>query len=1162
MGLPEISQVQQYLNQLSYPAGTADGRLGPKTREAIKAFQRDFNLPVTGRPDGALLSALRVAAAAAAKTETTAPAARNPERSGGFASLDGFDLPHGDYRSGIEDPGLTGISVGECEAQCASDDRCRAYTYNTVRRVCILKDSVPQPAPFAGATSGIKLATAPAPAASGTTAQQDTGGNSDTGGEDLTAWLRVHNPKALQVTASSSGWGANNSKVVDGSTEGDYHVWNHTLNGPDEWLQVDLGAEYTLTGVEVSNRNNKKFAARLNGAVVELRDAAGNVVVAFDPINGARDGSKHVYTAAKTARFVRIRHSNQHLHVTEVRVFGFPAEASSVARSASPDSGNADASGSASSPDPVTPGAVSVRTTAATYAPWEPIEVEFERAPGNRLDWVTIVQKTKDRQYKPPDTARRMLFRPPDGEVKPWAQLDGETTGSRILDGLGEGEYEVQLYARPKNPTVGEIVARYTFSVVSAPDHESAGILPEPKAVSLESGPSPSWPEPGQAGSWLAYNTCEMARGITRTITYHALLDISGETTATAELILNWMEGVAVRMSGTFEPKTQKLVLEASEWIRQPYRAVPPPRLVLTLDESGLRLSGELLNAEGCSAFEAYKFLRDSRPVNERGLVPVYAKYQRAAVNDTNCTRFANWLINGGSVEMQKVEVPLQVIDGEAFYKFAGKTFDDWTYEDAVLFEQFFSKCMSFLPTSRNVAALSLHDQAMRARTQVSNFLRVKRVTDQIGGGVYSSLFSFSTNYSVIVSMRIARQYAERTVAEAKSMSGTTENRRRIKQLMAHIDGQFGPYAGLPAEQAKRYVTALQEQDRRMVAEQARAALAQAEAELQRLQDTADASEKLSGLTALYQGRSAVEELLNPADRLALRSRVMEAQRAAAEEAIGNKMAALAALPVDEAAFAGIDAAEDELQPTLSLLIDRLAENYRAAIEKKRHETLVQLVKARVALLSTYSADRAGLEHSARWPAKFTETFSAFSETREYKDAMRQFGRSRNQLLLDALPKFEDESKAAYAQSGKAGVEAVLATYLSWEGDDGLPAYLEYQFVTDGFQDAPPPPPTSPGPEGLQETESKLKDLYQEHRTLEDRKQTTESDLDRLEAERVEADREVERLTKDAEQSRLRAERSRLIADALEDGEQGCKVLKSLCDQGDDEACEAVAFGC
>ena len=55
------STIQVALNALGYGAGPVDGAMGPRTRAAIEAFQRDEGLEPTGTPDTALAAALRTA---------------------------------------------------------------------------------------------------------------------------------------------------------------------------------------------------------------------------------------------------------------------------------------------------------------------------------------------------------------------------------------------------------------------------------------------------------------------------------------------------------------------------------------------------------------------------------------------------------------------------------------------------------------------------------------------------------------------------------------------------------------------------------------------------------------------------------------------------------------------------------------------------------------------------------------------------------------------------------------------------------------------------------------------------------------------------------------------------------------------------------------------
>ncbi|MFZ2148952.1 MAG: peptidoglycan-binding domain-containing protein [Sedimentisphaerales bacterium] len=56
--LDEISGVQARLNNLGFDCGRADGKMSPKTIEALKAFQDKVGLPATGEVDQATRQAL------------------------------------------------------------------------------------------------------------------------------------------------------------------------------------------------------------------------------------------------------------------------------------------------------------------------------------------------------------------------------------------------------------------------------------------------------------------------------------------------------------------------------------------------------------------------------------------------------------------------------------------------------------------------------------------------------------------------------------------------------------------------------------------------------------------------------------------------------------------------------------------------------------------------------------------------------------------------------------------------------------------------------------------------------------------------------------------------------------------------------------------------
>lgn len=64
VGTPAVAnveiQVQRELAKRGYYGGVIDGAIGSQTRAAIRTYQVDKNLPVTGRIDGNLLRSLRL----------------------------------------------------------------------------------------------------------------------------------------------------------------------------------------------------------------------------------------------------------------------------------------------------------------------------------------------------------------------------------------------------------------------------------------------------------------------------------------------------------------------------------------------------------------------------------------------------------------------------------------------------------------------------------------------------------------------------------------------------------------------------------------------------------------------------------------------------------------------------------------------------------------------------------------------------------------------------------------------------------------------------------------------------------------------------------------------------------------------------------------------
>jgi peptidoglycan hydrolase-like protein with peptidoglycan-binding domain len=64
-----IETIQRFLQQLGYNPGPIDGKMGEKTRIAIRAFQRDHNLQINGEASMSLVEALTQATLTQAKRQ-------------------------------------------------------------------------------------------------------------------------------------------------------------------------------------------------------------------------------------------------------------------------------------------------------------------------------------------------------------------------------------------------------------------------------------------------------------------------------------------------------------------------------------------------------------------------------------------------------------------------------------------------------------------------------------------------------------------------------------------------------------------------------------------------------------------------------------------------------------------------------------------------------------------------------------------------------------------------------------------------------------------------------------------------------------------------------------------------------------------------------------
>ncbi|MGD9920006.1 MAG: discoidin domain-containing protein, partial [Pseudorhodoplanes sp.] len=107
--------------------------------------------------------------------------------------------------------------------------------------------------------------------------------------------------------------------------DNDITTFNHTQNGPNEWIKLDFGGAFDVTAIEIVNRWD--VGTRLEGAVVTLLDASGNAIAGFDAtVVGAENGETFTFStgAPVMAYGVQITGTpNEYLHIAELDVFGY-----------------------------------------------------------------------------------------------------------------------------------------------------------------------------------------------------------------------------------------------------------------------------------------------------------------------------------------------------------------------------------------------------------------------------------------------------------------------------------------------------------------------------------------------------------------------------------------------------------------------------------------------------------------------------------------------------------------------------------------------------------------------------------------------------------------------------------------------------------------------
>ena len=101
---PQVSQIQQALNDKGFNVGPVDGHMGPKTKAALKQFQQAQGLQASGKLDPQTVAALSIGASApsaASEMSNTASTTSTPGTATDASSPNSSTTPNSSDTSGF-----------------------------------------------------------------------------------------------------------------------------------------------------------------------------------------------------------------------------------------------------------------------------------------------------------------------------------------------------------------------------------------------------------------------------------------------------------------------------------------------------------------------------------------------------------------------------------------------------------------------------------------------------------------------------------------------------------------------------------------------------------------------------------------------------------------------------------------------------------------------------------------------------------------------------------------------------------------------------------------------------------------------------------------------------------------------------------------------------
>jgi len=130
---------------------------------------------------------------------------------------------------------------------------------------------------------------------------------------------------ALNGTATQSTTGY--SRPASFAIDDDITSETHTADGDtNRWWEVELDQDYTLTVIEIVNRDDC-CGERLNSAVLKVLDSSRGEIYVSDPISGAVTADLHTFdnggAGFSNVRYIRVEGGTPYLSLGEVRAIAF-----------------------------------------------------------------------------------------------------------------------------------------------------------------------------------------------------------------------------------------------------------------------------------------------------------------------------------------------------------------------------------------------------------------------------------------------------------------------------------------------------------------------------------------------------------------------------------------------------------------------------------------------------------------------------------------------------------------------------------------------------------------------------------------------------------------------------------------------------------------------